>query len=85
MTTAIAPSPVDALAERFWERFLELQPLWATVLGDERWDDRWDDPGPAGRALERAQLEELLRDDSSSRRRCSSRRSSSRRRCSSRR
>lgn len=62
MTTIIGTSPVDALADRFWESFLEQQPLWATVLGDERWDDRWDDPGPAGRAHELATLTELLSD-----------------------
>ena len=53
MTTADARAiAVNALADRFWDGFLELQPLWATMLGDERCDDRWDDPGPAGRARE---------------------------------
>jgi uncharacterized protein (DUF885 family) len=42
--------PVHAFADRAWEQFLELDPLWATMQGDERWDDRLDDPGPAGRA-----------------------------------
>ena len=51
MTTAtLAQTPVNALADRFWEWFLETQPLWATFLGDERWNDRWDDPSPEGRA-----------------------------------
>jgi len=44
------PSPVHAFADRAWEQFLELDPLWATLQGDERWDDRLDDPGPDGRA-----------------------------------
>ncbi len=44
-----APTPVHAFAERAWEQYLELNPLWATAQGDERWDDRLDDPGPAGR------------------------------------
>ena len=47
---APAPSPVHAFADRAWEQFLELNPLWATMQGDERWDDRLDDPGPDGRA-----------------------------------
>jgi uncharacterized protein (DUF885 family) len=45
-----APTPVHVFADRAWDQFLELNPLWATVQGDERWDDRLDDPGPAGRA-----------------------------------
>jgi uncharacterized protein (DUF885 family) len=49
-----APSAVDALATRFWEDFLRLQPTTATVYGDSRYDDRLEDPGPGGRA---AQLE----------------------------
>jgi uncharacterized protein (DUF885 family) len=61
-TAALAETPVNALAHRFWEWFLESQPLWATTLGDERWDDRWDDPGPAGRDREVTELRRLLAD-----------------------
>ena len=42
-------TPVHAFADRAWDQFLELNPLWATMQGDERWDDRLDDPGPDGR------------------------------------
>lgn len=42
-------TPVHAFADRAWDQFLELNPLWATMQGDERWDDRLDDSGPAGR------------------------------------
>lgn len=49
-------SPVHVFAERAWDQFLELNPLWATAQGDERWDDRLGDPGPAGRAAEMAML-----------------------------
>ena len=59
-TAAVAQSPVDALADRFWEAFLELQPLWATILGDERWNDRWDDPSAAGREKEIATIHDLM-------------------------
>ncbi len=45
-----APTPVHAFADRAWEQFLELEPLWATLQGDDRWDDRLDHPGPEGRA-----------------------------------
>jgi uncharacterized protein (DUF885 family) len=61
-TAAIAPSPVNDLADRFWDWFLETQPLWATALGDERWNDRWDDPSPEGRQHEVDGLQRLLRD-----------------------
>ncbi|HKZ90817.1 MAG TPA: hypothetical protein VJZ50_01645, partial [Candidatus Limnocylindrales bacterium] len=53
----VAASPVHAFAERAWEEFLELDPLWATLQGDERWDDRLDDPGPLGRAARLAMVE----------------------------
>ncbi len=43
-------TPVHAFADRAWDQFLQLNPLWATLQGDERWDDRLDDPGPEGRA-----------------------------------
>ncbi|MET0771596.1 MAG: DUF885 domain-containing protein [Candidatus Limnocylindrales bacterium] len=62
MTTTTAPTPVDLLAERFFEGVLERHPLWATVLGEERWDDIWDDPTEAGRAREMAALDEVERD-----------------------
>ena len=58
--TVAAQSPVHALADWYWEAFLEQQPLWATMLGDERWDDRWDDPSAAGRDREQGTLRELL-------------------------
>jgi uncharacterized protein (DUF885 family) len=46
----VAVSRVHVFAERAWEQYLELNPLWATSQGDERWDDRLDDPGPDGRS-----------------------------------
>ena len=51
-------SAVDALADRFWEAILELNPTTATVYGDERYADRLEDPGPEGRAKARRLLEE---------------------------
>jgi len=49
-----AATPVHTFADRAWGRYLELNPLWATMQGDERWDDRLGDPGPDGRAAELA-------------------------------
>ena len=48
---------VDALAERFWESILALNPTTATFYGDERYADRLDDPGPAGRAASRSLMQ----------------------------
>jgi uncharacterized protein (DUF885 family) len=42
------------LADRFWEQFLELEPLTATQVGDERFDDRMPDPSEAGLARARS-------------------------------
>lgn len=50
MTDPATLSPVDALAERYWEALLELWPTMATLYGDDRYDDRLEDPGPEGRA-----------------------------------
>ena len=50
-------SPVNALADRFWESILELNPTTATVYGDERYADRLEDPSPAGRARARRLIE----------------------------
>ena len=43
-------APVDALADRFWESILELNPTTATMYGDDRYGDRLEDPSEAGRA-----------------------------------
>ena len=52
-------SPVDELADRFWESILELNPTTATVYGDTRYDDRLEDPSPEGRARARRVLEQV--------------------------
>ncbi len=51
---------VNALANRFWERILELDPLQATLLGDDRYDDRLPDLSAAGRAAEEALSRDVL-------------------------
>jgi uncharacterized protein (DUF885 family) len=55
------PSAVDQLADDFWERFKQLNPISATINGDTRYDDRLPDPSPEGRARDR-QLAEDMRD-----------------------
>ena len=58
-----------ALADRFWEELLQREPVFATAIGDERYDDRLPDVTESGRALaetrNRAALEELARIDRS--------------------
>jgi uncharacterized protein (DUF885 family) len=66
MSVAADPNAaVNDLADRFWEGVLERDPVWATLLGDERYNDRWPDLGAAGRAADetayRATLEEANR------------------------
>ena len=51
---------VDDIADRFWEGFLERQPVYASFIGDRRYDDRLEDPGPEGRAKDEAALRETL-------------------------
>ncbi len=53
-------SPVNVLADRFWEAILAEDPTTATMYGDERYDDRLDDPSPAGRARRRRLMETTL-------------------------
>ena len=50
-------SPVNDLADRFWEAILSLNPTTATFYGDDRYADRLEDPSPAGRAATRALME----------------------------
>jgi uncharacterized protein (DUF885 family) len=61
MSVAIDPNAaVNDLADRFWEGILDRDPMWATVLGDERYNDRWPDVGPSGRAADEAAYREAL-------------------------
>jgi uncharacterized protein (DUF885 family) len=62
VTQPPSTAPVDALADRFWEALLELNPTLATTYGDERYADRLEDPSPAGRAKGRRLLEQTQRD-----------------------
>jgi len=52
-----------ALADRYWEDLLELEPLIGTMIGDERFDDKLPDPSEEGLArradVHRSALKEL--------------------------
>lgn len=61
MSVAADPNAaLNDLADRFWEGVLERDPMWATVLGDERYNDRWPDLGADGRAAESAAFRSTL-------------------------
>ena len=57
-----ARTALGALAGAYWDTFLETHPLFATALGDARFDDRLPDPSPAGVAASRARYAGLLTD-----------------------
>ncbi|GAC1364410.1 MAG: hypothetical protein NVSMB32_06940 [Actinomycetota bacterium] len=49
-----------ALADRFWDQLLELEPLLGTQVGDERFDDRLPDRSPAGLAHKQSVLQSTV-------------------------
>ena len=51
---------INEIADRFFEGVLEREPIYATILGDDRYDDRLPDLGEAGRAEEKRVYEALL-------------------------
>ncbi len=62
MTAADPNVAVNQLADRFFEKVLERQPIFATILGDTRYDDRLPDLGADGRAADAATYREVLAD-----------------------
>jgi uncharacterized protein (DUF885 family) len=62
VTDVAIGSPVQDLADRFWQWFLSKAPIYATVLGDERYDDRLPDPTAEGRDSEVQGLKGFLAD-----------------------
>ena len=54
--TDVAIESVVDLSDRFWQWFLSRSPIYATLLGDERYDDRLPDVTDFGRAEERRAL-----------------------------
>lgn len=51
---------VAAVADRFWERYLDLDPLTGTDVGDERYDGLLEDTSANGRAAATRMYEETL-------------------------
>ncbi|HSL97741.1 MAG TPA: DUF885 domain-containing protein [Candidatus Deferrimicrobiaceae bacterium] len=61
MTNPSATAELAALADRFWDGYLETYPIFATIIGDRRFDDRLPDRSPAAIARQRAWFEEIAR------------------------
>ena len=59
--TPDAESPVNALADRFWEGVLETSPTLASFYGDDRWAGELEDTTAYGRAVVRALMERSVR------------------------
>ncbi len=62
MTSTVSSLPADLrdLADRYWEHRLETSPLFASFLGDHRYDDRADDLSDAAEAAQRERLAGFL-------------------------
>jgi uncharacterized protein (DUF885 family) len=65
-TQAPPPSPaaaaLHALFDREWEWELTQDPLWASYLGDRRWNDRWPDVSLGTLTAQQAHREGVLKD-----------------------
>ena len=57
-----AGAALHALFDREWEWELTQDPLWASYLGDRRWNDRWDDISAGALAARQAHRESVLKD-----------------------
>jgi uncharacterized protein (DUF885 family) len=60
MTTPPSARPLDALSATYWDAFLEANPLFATTLGDPRFDGSLPDPTPEGQAADSARYVAIL-------------------------
>ncbi len=61
MQTASGPAERLAnLAREYWEERMSNEPLFATALGDRRFDDRLPDISPTGRSHIRAQYQDIV-------------------------
>ena len=49
-----------ALLREQWEWMMKRAPIWATTLGDHRFDDRLEDNSPAAIASGRAEVRDFL-------------------------
>ncbi len=57
-----AAAALHALFDREWEWELSQDPLWASHLGDRRWNDRWPDIGTEALAARQAHRQAVLKE-----------------------
>ena len=62
MSSEDAGQRLEAFADQYWRMRMANDPLFATALGDRRYDDRLPDITPQGRELVHAQYERVLAD-----------------------
>jgi uncharacterized protein (DUF885 family) len=60
--TNAASATLHALFDREWEWELAQDPLWASYLGDRRWNDRWEDISAGALAARQAHRQSVLKD-----------------------
>src|SRR5688572_19588284 len=60
--TNTAGAALHALFDREWEWELTQDPLWASYLGDRRWNDRWEDISVGAIAARQAHRQSVLKD-----------------------
>jgi uncharacterized protein (DUF885 family) len=60
--TNTAGVALHALFDREWEWELTQDPLWASYLGDRRWNDRWEDISIGALAARQTHRESVLKD-----------------------
>src|SRR6187551_3042977 len=61
MTLAAPADDLHALFDAEWEHGMQVNPTWASRLGDRRFNDRWDDVSPAAVELEHQHAREMLK------------------------
>jgi uncharacterized protein (DUF885 family) len=55
-----APTELATLADEFWDGFLQSNPMFATVIGDRRFDDRLEDRSPEAVRAELRRLDSVV-------------------------
>lgn len=61
MTLAAPADDLQSLFEAEWEHAMQVNPTWASTLGDRRWNDQWDDASPAAAEREHLHAQEVLK------------------------
>jgi uncharacterized protein (DUF885 family) len=60
MSSAAPADDLHALFAAEWEHTMQVNPTWASTLGDRRWNDQWDDASPAAAERENKHADEVL-------------------------